>query len=119
MEESVVIINTHHLGSTLVELAVRDISKEHNGRFISEDPAKDGVNWYIYCNNNPLKYVDHTGLVRELTAAWFSSTWWLCGIDGLLPVGNLIYFGTGILIGAGETIITYGDKITRHLSVGS
>ena len=81
------------------------------GRFISEDPAKDGPNWYIYCNNNPLKYVDPTGLSGELTAAWFSSTWWLCGVDGLLPVGDLIYVGTGILIGAGETIITFGDKL--------
>ena len=28
------------------------------GRFISEDLAKDGVNWYIYCNNNPFRFVD-------------------------------------------------------------
>ena len=25
------------------------------GRFISEDPAKDGVNWYVYCSGNPVK----------------------------------------------------------------
>jgi RHS repeat-associated protein len=31
------------------------------GRFISEDPAQDGLNWYIYCRNNPTKYVDPTG----------------------------------------------------------
>ncbi|MCL6588975.1 MAG: FG-GAP-like repeat-containing protein [Firmicutes bacterium] len=31
------------------------------GRFISQDPAKDGLNWYSYCNNNPLKYVDPDG----------------------------------------------------------
>ena len=24
------------------------------GRFISEDPAKDGVNWYVYCSGNPV-----------------------------------------------------------------
>ncbi|MCK4261399.1 MAG: RHS repeat-associated core domain-containing protein, partial [Halanaerobiales bacterium] len=33
------------------------------GRFISEDPMKDGANWYSYCANNPLKYVDPTGEV--------------------------------------------------------
>ena len=31
-------------------------------RFITEDPAKDGVNWYSYCGNNPIMYVDPWGL---------------------------------------------------------
>jgi RHS repeat-associated protein len=31
------------------------------GRFVSVDPIKDGVNWYVYCRNNPLKYVDPSG----------------------------------------------------------
>jgi RHS repeat-associated protein len=26
------------------------------GRFISEDPVKDGVNWYVYEGNNPEIY---------------------------------------------------------------
>ena len=32
------------------------------GRFITEDPARDGIDWYAYCNNNPLRFVDPTGL---------------------------------------------------------
>ena len=24
------------------------------GRFITEDPAKDGLNWYAFCGNNPV-----------------------------------------------------------------
>jgi len=31
------------------------------GRFISEDPAKDGINWYAYCANNPVNAVDPDG----------------------------------------------------------
>ena len=31
-------------------------------RFISEDPAHDGRNWYAYCNGNPIKYWDPWGL---------------------------------------------------------
>lgn len=30
-------------------------------RFITEDPAKDGWNWYAYCENNPVMRVDPTG----------------------------------------------------------
>ena len=25
------------------------------GRFTSEDPARDGLNWYVYCGGNPVK----------------------------------------------------------------
>ena len=35
------------------------------GRFINVDPIQDGTNWYVYCSNNPLSFVDPTGL-REL-----------------------------------------------------
>lgn len=31
-------------------------------RFISEDPAKDGSNWYAYCGNNPVMMFDPSGL---------------------------------------------------------
>lgn len=31
------------------------------GRFINEDPIKDGLNWYSYCYNNPIIYVDIDG----------------------------------------------------------
>lgn len=32
------------------------------GRFISEDPIRAGANWNIYVNNNPLNFIDPTGL---------------------------------------------------------
>jgi len=31
------------------------------GRFISEDPGLNGVNWYVYCSANPVIKVDQTG----------------------------------------------------------
>ncbi|NLW46990.1 MAG: hypothetical protein GXY86_06605 [Firmicutes bacterium] len=31
------------------------------GRFISEDPIKDGLNWYQYTYNNPIEFVDPDG----------------------------------------------------------
>ena len=31
------------------------------GRFATEDPARDGMNWYVYCGNNPVMFIDPTG----------------------------------------------------------
>ena len=35
------------------------------GRFITEDPIRDGVNWYSYCGGNPVVYEDMSGLGRR------------------------------------------------------
>ena len=35
------------------------------GRFLSSDPAQAGSNWYAYCDNDPLGWVDPTGLLRN------------------------------------------------------
>ncbi len=32
------------------------------GRFGAEDPICSGYNWYVYCSNNPVFYIDQTGL---------------------------------------------------------
>ena len=31
------------------------------GRFINEDPIKDGLNWYAYCGNNLIMFVEQSG----------------------------------------------------------
>ncbi|MBI9100623.1 MAG: RHS repeat-associated core domain-containing protein, partial [Spirochaetaceae bacterium] len=35
------------------------------GRFITEDPIKDGINWFGYANQNPLTFIDPTGLAAD------------------------------------------------------
>ena len=32
------------------------------GSFINEDPARSGVNWYSYCNGNPVMFCDPLGM---------------------------------------------------------
>ena len=32
------------------------------GRFISEDPIRDDLNWYVYCGSNPINFWDPLGL---------------------------------------------------------
>ena len=41
------------------------IYDSETGRFISEDPAKSGVNWYAYCEGNPVNFIDPWGLKDE------------------------------------------------------
>ena len=36
------------------------------GRYLQEDPIMDGLNWFIYCNNNPASGIDPTGKVTVL-----------------------------------------------------
>ncbi len=40
----------------------------HIGRFMQTDPVgySDGINWYLYCRNNPLNFMDPSGL-KEVT----------------------------------------------------
>jgi len=35
------------------------------GRFLSEDPARDGANWYVYCGNEPVLRLDSHGTVDQ------------------------------------------------------
>jgi len=35
------------------------------GRFINEDPIRDGLNWYVYCGGNPVMFVDPTGCILQ------------------------------------------------------
>jgi RHS repeat-associated protein len=51
-------------------------------RFVSEDPAQDGVSWFAYVGNNPLKYVDPTGL-RQVQEAITEGEEDEVNIDGL------------------------------------
>ena len=32
------------------------------GRFISQDPSRDGMNWYAYCGNDPVNATDASGM---------------------------------------------------------
>jgi uncharacterized protein RhaS with RHS repeats len=46
------------------------------GRFINEDPALDGLNWYIYCGNNPIMFIDPSGLWGKDVHYGFSATYY-------------------------------------------
>ena len=47
--------------TALYDFGYRDYSPAY-GRFVSPDPARDGQNWYAYCNGDPVNFVDTLGL---------------------------------------------------------
>jgi len=75
------------------------------GRWTAVDPAElvDGVNLYVYCSGNPVKYIDTTGMWVE--SAWdiFSLTVGVHSFVGNVKEGNVgsaIVDGVGIVIDA-------------------
>ncbi len=79
------------------------------GRFISEDPARDGVNWYLYADGNPVNKVDVDGygslpdtLIKEQIQAELAAT----SGQGALRVGDVLTRG-----------VIYGEKaVPRFLT---
>ena len=47
---------------TLLTTAAQAYYDPYTGRFLQRDPVGQGVNWYIYGLNNPMKYTDSTGM---------------------------------------------------------
>ena len=49
-----------------------------SGRFVSQDPAKHGGNWFVYCGNNPANRIDMSGKEplepSEGMENWFNMT---------------------------------------------
>jgi len=47
------------------------------GRFISEDAARDGANWFEYCRGNPVNAVDAEGRTAAFWLTWLESAYLL------------------------------------------
>ncbi len=81
------------------------------GRFISRDPVKDGRNWYVYCYNNPLSYVDPNGLLSLQLAAPI--------VLGIVPtLANVGVKITDVLITTGSVLLNMGSEAVSFLSNG-
>jgi RHS repeat-associated protein len=50
------------------------------GRFISEDPARDGWNWYVFCANDPVSRIDNSG----------KNSYWDAAAQVLILIGVLM-----------------------------
>ena len=82
------------------------------GRFNQRDPAGDGVNWYIYAGNNPLAFIDPTGL-RALSALESNAVNFVFG--GTIDPSELdIEIVDGL---SNRGLYTPGGKIEIHASL--
>ena len=74
------------------------------GRFINADSALYhnilGYNMYAYCHNNPVNNVDDMGEDPDaILKGWATTMWWLTGVDGPLPIGDILYVGGVVALG--------------------
>ena len=77
------------------------------GRFISEDPANNGVNWFTYCGNNPVNLVDNNGKNPYLIAGALIIIGALVGL-GYYLVSSGINGQDITLSGAGDAALAGG-----------
>jgi RHS repeat-associated protein len=64
------------------------------GRFISEDPAQDETNWFLYCGNAPTNKYDPTGCGGQIID--IGGGWWIRIDDptsGSLPFERDLHWG--------------------------
>lgn len=83
------------------------------GRFINVDPVQDGSNWYVYCNNNPMNYIDPDGRVTIT----FGGGW---GWAALISIGvNNGLLTVKITAGAGGGLYGAVDLSETEEDIGS
>ena len=64
--------------------------------YVSTGDGFTGFNMFAYCNNNPVNRIDPDGHDSSVVEWWMSTMWWLCGIDGPVPVGDIVYLGVAV-----------------------
>jgi RHS repeat-associated protein len=86
------------------------------GRFLTRDPAQDGRNWYVYCNNNPTASADPSGLIP----AWLQSIGKSVGGfvksvgNFLKPVGTFLSDPIVKMVGAGLGLLGALGLLAKH-----
>ncbi|MGE0002161.1 MAG: RHS repeat-associated core domain-containing protein, partial [Fimbriimonadaceae bacterium] len=65
------------------------------GRFLTRDPIGDGSNWYVYCVNDPVAFVDLEGLNHKGSKEWTAHTRirMVVAPPGYESIGGRYWFG--------------------------
>ncbi|MCC6402833.1 MAG: RHS repeat-associated core domain-containing protein [Fimbriimonadaceae bacterium] len=98
------------------------------GRFLSEDPARDGTNWYAYCISNPTNLVDRSGKLPD--DPWHALGEFVFHMGNVRAQLGLLFIGLGAMqmylgfsailgrlsAGAAKILLAYGKGAGTILS---
>jgi RHS repeat-associated protein len=104
--------------SGLVYMRVR-YYEPWTGRFLSEDPAMDGANWYVYCANDPVNLFDPDGLADHSTSGWYQFHMIMgMGYFSLAAILAVVDGWAGVYLSKVERLVKIGALIlaSYHLS---
>ncbi len=99
------------------------------GRFVSQDPARDGINWYVYCGDDPVNNIDATGKVMwaisDLAALFMTIFAYLVAITaegeavlGIVGIGGSMPVMVAAIF-AGAVLSIVGAILTVNAIIGS
>jgi hypothetical protein len=68
------------------------------GRFMSEDPIRSGLNYYTYCGNNPVNFIDPWGLAEVGLRAYAESFGAIVGWNSDTGYASVTYNGQTLYV---------------------
>ncbi|MGV3616617.1 MAG: RHS repeat-associated core domain-containing protein [Fimbriimonas sp.] len=89
--------HVHDDESGLVYMRARYYEPSH-GRFINQDPAREGGNWYGYCSNDPINKIDESGKSENDIRAAIGLAVGLLSTS--ITLGLAMRTHTGLIVGA-------------------
>jgi RHS repeat-associated protein len=81
------------------------------GRFITQDPGRQGLNWYTYCFNNPVTNIDPDGRFAFAipVAYWAGSTLVTCYLANAPTINRVVATGIEVFVKAAQA----GESTTK------
>ena len=80
------------------------------GRFVNEDIIRNGENWYIYCNNNPVTFCDTYGLEPIAVRATIEGLGGNVSWNNEYKYATVTLDGNSVFLHGGDFIGTYIDN---------
>ena len=80
------------------------------GRFTQEDPIRDGTNWYIYCDGDPVNRIDPTG------CAWWH---WIAAVAVVAVAAVAVVATAGGVVAGAAAVAAVASGTTAASGVGA